>query len=984
MSSIPYQMMTTCKMCGSKWSIVLFSILQLLSHGKSSESKGNTAARVGTDVQQSPRYTDAVTRYSTFRPLPGIGVHNLTLLDSGGSPPASVTSYPVIATPSTVEALMEPASTGQENTILHNKSRETSTELNDFSYTYQQRRNESEMPERKNASSSPNNDEETLNEKEVDLSMLDKQNLAESYQGTTYIPEEELSTLAESQTTPQIEGHIQLIPVIKRKGESSRSYNVDNTPISQTVTEKKSSVFLPLSISESLGQQDDQHQLNKNTKYFVEPAHPNSSTSDHALRRNNTARSDDGVHISLLPSSHPDNVPLFEIYPSDGIHNTSIKESHPCARTCVTGAPPMVCRYKFELEWYYTMSKACYNCPSELTDCDRKDCVVADGVKRPIVVVNRQLPGPSVEVCKGDKIIVDMENHMMEESTTIHWHGHHQRGTPYMDGVPYVTQCPIPPKSMFRYHYSADTPGTHFWHSHSGCQRADGAFGALIIRVPSTQDPHRNLYDRDLSEHIMQILDWDHKLGVDKFLAHHHANGNNKPPTLLVNGRGRFFQFEDINFITRNVSYSPTATFTVQKGFRYRFRLINAGFLNCPIEVSVDNHTLLVISSDGTDLKPVEADSLVTYAGERFDFVINAYQKVENYWIRFRGLMDCGEKFTQAHQVAVLHYEGAPEHEEPHGEVSYKASKRTGLAINSLNVGTGTEGSLVIPELDAVAEDDESLKKTPDMTFYLSYDFYKLDNPHYHRYPYYGFNQVANKLLTPQLNHISLKLPPFPLLSQYGDLDARYPFCNESTEVNCENKYCECTHVIEVPLGAVLELILIDKGTAYDANHPFHLHGHAFRVIAMERLNSTTTVEEVQALDRAGLIHRKLSGAPLKDTVTVPDGGYTIVRVHASNPGYWLFHCHIEFHVELGMAVVFKVGDHSNFPPVPSGFPRCNSYIPPNEDVEQINNEMDNIVDISHHSLPQMWPLRSSSESELSKFFVLPYLISLLVCMAVR
>lgn len=63
----------------------------------------------------------------------------------------------------------------------------------------------------------------------------------------------------------------------------------------------------------------------------------------------------------------------------------------------------------------------------------------------------------------------------------------------------------------------------------------------------------------------MQILDWDDKLGVDKFLAHHHANGNNKPKTLLVNGRGHFHQFQDVNFSTRNVTYSPAATFTVQQ-----------------------------------------------------------------------------------------------------------------------------------------------------------------------------------------------------------------------------------------------------------------------------------------------------------------------------------------------------------------------------------------------------------------------------------
>jgi hypothetical protein len=61
--------------------------------------------------------------------------------------------------------------------------------------------------------------------------------------------------------------------------------------------------------------------------------------------------------------------------------------------------------------------------------------------------------------------------------------------------------------------------------------------------------------------------------------------------------------------------------------------------------------------------------------------------------------------------------------------------------VNSLNVGTGTAGSLVIPELYAMAEDDESLKEEPDMTFYLSYDFYEIDNPHYHRLPFYGFHQ---------------------------------------------------------------------------------------------------------------------------------------------------------------------------------------------------------------------------------------------------
>lgn len=70
---------------------------------------------------------------------------------------------------------------------------------------------------------------------------------------------------------------------------------------------------------------------------------------------------------------------------------------HPCYRKCESGKN-MVCRYNFELEWYEAMSKACFNCPFNVTDCDRKDCIPADGIGRPLTVVNRKMPGPRVEV----------------------------------------------------------------------------------------------------------------------------------------------------------------------------------------------------------------------------------------------------------------------------------------------------------------------------------------------------------------------------------------------------------------------------------------------------------------------------------------------------------------------------------------------------------------------------------------------------------
>uniref|UniRef100_A0A182Q0P9 Uncharacterized protein n=1 Tax=Anopheles farauti TaxID=69004 RepID=A0A182Q0P9_9DIPT len=689
--------------------------------------------------------------------------------------------------------------------------------------------------------------------------------------------------------------------------------------------------------------------------------------------------------------------------------------SHPCKRECTLGRKPETCYYRFRLEWYRTLSKACYNCPYNATDCDRPHCIAGDGVRRNVAVINRMMPGPSIEVCENDIIVVDVENHLMGESTTIHWHGLHQRRTPYMDGVPHVSQCPISPGTTFRYTFRADNPGTHFWHSHTGMQRGDGAFGALIIRKDN--DIHNLLYDEDLSEHVMTVQDWGHEQGVSLFAAHHHSTGDNKPPNLLINGRGKYFQrfakipiplststveppmvdvseepgqsstdageeIEETTLVTevpsttesddvellqassehglksvlrsedvrhrtkrqsRTVNFNavvvpeskhiPLAVFRVDRGRRYRFRLINAEFLNCPVELSIENHNLTVIASDGFGIQPLEdLGSFVSYAGERFDFVVKANQPVGNYLIRFRGLMDCDERFTSAYQFAVLRYRGAPEDTEYESWPPYDYDA-PGVQLNSLNRGPGAENVVTIAETNALDQEDLLLlRNETDYKFYVYYDFYGKDNPHFHVPSLYGFGQVinnTNRLYTPQLNHISMRMPPVPFLPGKDVLDEAQ-FCNETSvrDRNCREQYCECSHVIQIPLHATVEMVMIDEGFTFDANHPFHLHGHAFRVVGMDRVSRNTTVEDIRRMDEEGRLPRRLKRAPIKDTVTIPDGGYTIIRFIANNPGYWLFHCHIEFHAEIGMSLVLKVGDSSEMLPVPANFPTCYDFKP--------------------------------------------------------
>lgn len=105
-----------------------------------------------------------------------------------------------------------------------------------------------------------------------------------------------------------------------------------------------------------------------------------------------------------------------------------------------------------------------------------------------------------------------------------------------------------------------------------------------------------------------------------------------------------------------------------------------------------------------------------------------------------------------------------------------------------------------------------------------------------------------------------------------------------------------------------------------------HLHGHTFQVVAMESIGGNITLAEVQRRNEAGLIEKKLSGAPVKDNIGIPAQGFAVLRFIASNPGYWFFHCHVSNHAEMGMGVVIKVGEHTEMIQPPDSFPKCGNW----------------------------------------------------------
>lgn len=154
-------------------------------------------------------------------------------------------------------------------------------------------------------------------------------------------------------------------------------------------------------------------------------------------------------------------------------------------------------------------------------------------------------------------------------------------------------------------------------------------------------------------------------------------------------------------------------------------------------------------------------------------------------------------------------------------------------------------------------------------------------------------------------------------------------FCDVNTvrDDQCDilggRKVCRCLHRIKFKLGAIAELIIVN--TADKLSHPIHLHGHKFHVVDTGLLKPDMTVDEVM---NGAIPKRSFKTPPYKDTVVLPYPGYVRVRFRANNPGYWLLHCHFDWHLPIGMALMIQVGEKEQMRKPPKNFPRCHNYMP--------------------------------------------------------
>ena len=136
---------------------------------------------------------------------------------------------------------------------------------------------------------------------------------------------------------------------------------------------------------------------------------------------------------------------------------------------------------------------------------------------------------------------------------------------------------------------------------------------------------------------------------------------------------------------------------------------------------------------------------------------------------------------------------------------------------------------------------------------------------------------------------------------------------------------CKCIHRIKVKLNANVEIIAYN--TLDKIPHPLHLHGHKFHVIDTGVLNETNS-GSFEDYANLNITKEHAKNPPFKDTTALPYPGYVKFRFRASNPGFWLFHCHYDWHMPIGMALVVQVGEIHEMKQPPTDFPTCHNFIP--------------------------------------------------------
>ncbi|KAK4187325.1 putative laccase [Podospora australis] len=525
-----------------------------------------------------------------------------------------------------------------------------------------------------------------------------------------------------------------------------------------------------------------------------------------------------------------------------------------------------------------------------------KSNITADGYTfAGATVFNGTYPGPWLQACWGDEVIIHVRNSDPDRGTSIHWHGIRQLNTMHMDGVNGVTQCPIAPGSSFTYKWKVMQYGSSWYHSHYSEQYADGAVGPITLHGPSSGN-----FD-EAADIPLLMTDWRHGSVFDK-----SKEGKKlaKMGSILLNGIGDVTQF---GFGKQNNTHPIPEPYTINfekeappfiRPKRYLLRLINTS-IGSTFVFSIDNHLLSIVSADFVPIYPYMNTSILIGIGQRYNVIVEANPRANgtaqavqddgNYWMRTWVVENCGKGVI-----------GPSKTYERTGILRYNKDSKSKPQSNpwngiSLACSDETYTSLR-PVLPWIVGDPINNVSTPSSLQHVEVVRGSNDIPNF------PAAEMAFK------NSTGDKLPFTPLQVNFSDPI----FLNLDNTANPWNPLWEV-----FPEGRngqddwVWLAITVDTEMQTDVEaHPIHLHGHDFAILQQAE-NTVFTPANIR-LNRLN--------PPRRDVVLMPANGFIIIAFKADNPGSWLLHCHIAEHASQGLAlqILERQADAAALWPTPS------------------------------------------------------------------
>ncbi|XP_028793263.1 laccase-15-like [Neltuma alba] len=525
-----------------------------------------------------------------------------------------------------------------------------------------------------------------------------------------------------------------------------------------------------------------------------------------------------------------------------------------------------------------------------------------------ILTVNGQFPGPTLDVTKGETIIVDVYNRA-NESITIHWHGVNQPRYPWSDGPEFITQCPLKPGHKFSQKVIfSEEEGTLWWHAHSDYSRAT-VHGAIVINPkPGTNYP----FPKPHAEVPIILGEW-WKQDIVQVYNDFRASGGDPAVSdaFTINGQpGDSYP----------CSNSETFKLSVRHGKTYLLRVINAA-LEQVLFFGIANHKLTVVGTDGSYIKPVKVDYITISPGQTMDVLLEANQPIGRYYMAAKAYSSSPNVlFSPSNTTAILQYKRS-RHNMPTSTVPSMPL----LPDSNDTIATTEQLSQFKSLADKNHPIDVPLEISTKLFYTVSVNTLPCKNGSACAGPINGDRLAAS------MNNISFQLPPGANILQayhnnvggvYGDKFPDFPPLNFDFTGNDLPQFLLTpsvgTEVKVLEYGSTVELVLQGTNVLTGTEHPIHLHGYSFYVVGWGFGNFD---------EQRDPLNYNLVDPPYQNTVTIPKNGWVAIRFTADNPGVWFMHCHLERHVTWGMAMTFIVKNGNNpdqqMLPPPTDMPKC-------------------------------------------------------------